>query len=199
MYTLSTKKNEVKEDLIKVALELLKDHSYDKITIKGICDKVGVTRNAFYYYFSSLGDLFNEASDWISESARKKIHSIFGEASYFQQFWEFYRVYLQTEIDLGANVMNHVCFVRTSKENADYFSYVDDDMAAAMCRLIEGAQKAGQIKNSMPAEDLLWTSYAIVRGENLKWCFRRGETDLINETKNCLNVLFLPEKGYALK
>ena len=110
------------------------------MSVKDICDEAGVTRNAFYYHFESKDLLFDAIGDYVSMVSKKRIATLYGCKSYFQQFWEFYKAYLLTEIEMGSDIMNHICISRTMKGRADYFSYIDDELAAKMIRLTELAQ-----------------------------------------------------------
>ena len=62
-----------------------------------------------------------------------------------------------------------------------------------MARLIEKAQENGQIGNRSDPKDLVWASYAIVRGVNVNWCFVLGNCDLIGDSQKALDLLIEPQ------
>ena len=43
-----------KKAIVETFLELLKEHSLDKITVKDIVEKCGINRNTFYYYYQDI-------------------------------------------------------------------------------------------------------------------------------------------------
>lgn len=95
--------------------------------------------------------------------------------------------------------MNHICISRTMKGRADYFSYIDDELAAKMIRLTGAGAKRKTDNESLPRPaDLLWVSYSLIRGVNIKWCFQWGACDLIEESLTSLNTLFIPSEGFLL-
>lgn len=188
-----------KELMIERSIELFKKEGVDHVSVKDICDNAGVTRNAFYYHFESKDLLFDSIGDYVSQVSKQRIATLYGCKSYFRQFWEFYKAYLLTEVEMGADIMNHICISRTMKGQADYFSYVDSKLAESMIHLISLAQNERQVLNPSPSEDLLWTSYSIIRGVNIKWCFQWGECNLIKESAEHLNTLFLPQDEFRLK
>ncbi len=49
--------NFTEKELIEALRELLKEYPLDKITIKKITDKCGVSRNTFYYHFQDIYEL----------------------------------------------------------------------------------------------------------------------------------------------
>ena len=198
MYTSYTKPN-TKDIMVEKAIELFKERGTEAVSLKDICDRAAVTRNAFYYHFESKDLLFDSVGDWVSRISKERIQMIYEPDSYYQQFWEYYRAYILTEIEMGADIMNRICFSRTMKGRTDYYSYIDDKLALQMTALIRRAQEEKIVRNSGSPEDLLWTSYDIVRGVNIKWCFQWGTSDILSETKRGLDTLFMPSEGHALK
>ena len=129
---------------------------------------------------------FDSVGDWVSRISKERIQMIYEPDSYYQQFWEYYRAYILTEIEMGADIMNRICFSRTMKGRADYYSYIDDKLALQMTALIRRAQEEKIVRNSGSPEDLLWTSYDIVRGVNIKWCFQWGTSDILSRLNAAL-------------
>lgn len=192
------KKQGTREKIVDAAIELFKNNPYEQVTVKDICDAAGVTRNSFYYYFENKEIVFDAIGDWCSRTAKRRLPEVFSSRNAYQQVWEIYRLYLETQIELGPEVMNHICASRTLKGRSDYYSYIDNNLAASITKLIRSAQKDGIIRNDQDPDELLWTSYAIVRGVNIKWCFQWGESDLLGETRKAFDALFIPREGYEL-
>lgn len=192
------KRTGTREKIVDAAIDLFKNNPYDQVTVKDICTLAGVTRNSFYYYFDSKETIFDAIGDWCSRTAKQRLPEVFSSRSTYQQVWEIYRLYLEAQIDLGPEIMNHVCVSRTMKGSSDYYSYIDSALEGSITRLIRASQESGIIRNDQDPTRLLWTSYAVVRGINIKWCFLWGECNLIKETMEALDTLFLPKEGYEL-
>ena len=139
MYTSFTKAS-TRTLMIEKAIALFKENGTEHVSVKDICDEARVSRNAFYYHFESKDLLFDAIGDYVSMVSKKRIATLYGCKSYFRQFWEFYKAYLLTEIEMGSDIMNHICISRTMKGRADYFSYIDDELSAKMIKLAELAQ-----------------------------------------------------------
>lgn len=58
--------SDAKERLLEAALDLIWERSYGDVTIDAICEKAGVKKGSFYYFFDSKSDLAGAAlrSDW---------------------------------------------------------------------------------------------------------------------------------------
>lgn len=192
-------RKETRSEIIRTAIELFKEKGVNPVSISEICKKAHVTRNAFYYYFQTREVLFDAIGDYMSDTAKSQIVFIKEKNSAFKQIWEIYRPFLEFQLEFGADIMNHCCFSRTSKGTADTYMYVDERTAELLRASIEIAKQNGEIKTTAPTEDLVWSSYAVIRGFNIKWCFRYGESDLIGDAKQGLNTLFLPTEGNKLK
>src|SRR5512137_2006744 len=69
--------SDAKERLMKAVRELVWTGSYGSTTIDHICDKAGVKKGSFYYFFDSKSDLALQAlgEDW--EQHRPELDAIF--------------------------------------------------------------------------------------------------------------------------
>src|SRR3974390_72097 len=69
--------SDAKKRLMDAILELLWTGSYGSTTIDHICDKAGVKKGSFYYFFDSKSDLALAALDEEWEHHRSVLDSIF--------------------------------------------------------------------------------------------------------------------------
>jgi probable dihydroxyacetone kinase regulator len=76
-----------KKAIITAFLELLKEQSFDKITVKDIVEKCEINRNTFYYYYKDIYDLIDDVFDM--EKSR-----VLSEDKYDSWHEELKRVYL---------------------------------------------------------------------------------------------------------
>lgn len=62
-----------KELLLAAALDLIWERSYGVVTIDAICEKAGVKKGSFYYFFESKSALAVEAleTDWVQRGRQK--------------------------------------------------------------------------------------------------------------------------------
>jgi TetR/AcrR family transcriptional repressor of nem operon len=69
--------SDAKERLMKAVLELIWSGSYGSTTIDQICEKAGVRKGSFYYFFDSKADLASAALDVSWGCHRVELDSIF--------------------------------------------------------------------------------------------------------------------------
>lgn len=60
-----------KKAIISTFLQLLNQHSLDKITVKNIVEECGINRNTFYYYYKDIYDLIEDISRIEIQSVRE--------------------------------------------------------------------------------------------------------------------------------
>jgi len=66
-----------KQRLMEAVLELIWTGSYGSTTIDDICEKAGVKKGSFYYFFDSKADLAAEAMDTEWQIRRPELDSLF--------------------------------------------------------------------------------------------------------------------------
>src|SRR5213082_2703076 len=69
--------SDAKENLMDAVSELIWTGSYGSTTIDQICDKAGVKKGSFYYFFESKADLAVAAIDAGCEKKRAELDTIF--------------------------------------------------------------------------------------------------------------------------
>jgi len=69
--------SDARERLMKAVRELIWEGSYGGTTIDQICEKAGVKKGSFYYFYNSKADLALEAIDQEWERHRAELDSVF--------------------------------------------------------------------------------------------------------------------------
>src|ERR1700748_1288909 len=69
--------SDARERLMKAVLELIWTGSYGSTTIDQICDKAGVKKGSFYYFFDSKAELAVAAAEGDWQQRRPGPHAIF--------------------------------------------------------------------------------------------------------------------------
>src|SRR5260221_5681911 len=69
--------SDAKQRLMDAVLELIWSGSYGSTTIDQICDKAGVKKGSFYYFFDSKSELAVEAFEACWQGKRTEMDSIF--------------------------------------------------------------------------------------------------------------------------
>lgn len=78
---------DVKNKIVEVFEEELSKRDGDKITVKGIVDNCGISRQTFYYHFQDLQAVLEYAF-------QRKMESILKRSSYLEEVWESIQILL---------------------------------------------------------------------------------------------------------
>lgn len=155
------------ERLQNALLELLETKEFKAITVKEICDKAGISRNAFYQHYGYKEDLFDQMVAQATERVRDSLNPIIPDASHLRQdsvasyakhiidgiseVKELIYVMLKgddgkflrqlTDLMFGQNLTNALSFfsVKDSMELRLYYEFVSAGMAAFIIKwILEG-------------------------------------------------------------
>ena len=159
--------SDAKERLMNAVLELIWTGSYGSTTIDQICDKAGVKKGSFYYFFDSKADLAVTALDAGFKNKRSEMDSIFSPTvpplERIRNYCEFaYRKQLEIKKErgcvlgcplftLGSEVSTQEQKLRAKiqemlERNGKYFeSAIRDAHAAGLIRAPDVAAKARMI------------------------------------------------------
>lgn len=77
------------ERLQNALLELLETKDLKAVTVKEICDKAGISRNAFYQHYGYKEDLYDQMVERAKERIRDSLTPAIPDASKLRLFHEF--------------------------------------------------------------------------------------------------------------
>lgn len=78
-----------KKAITDTFLELLNEKRLDRITVKDIVEKCGVSRKTFYYYFDDIYDLLEKCLEDLKQTSVSKINDISSFEAELQRLAEF--------------------------------------------------------------------------------------------------------------
>lgn len=116
-------KENVKEQIAAALISTLEHKTLEQITVKEIVDKVGVSRQAFYYYFHDIYEIV----EWIFESASAMILAEFSTIDSWQFGYVMIMRWVQNHRSLVLN-----CYRSVRKDhiqnfmNRVLFRYIDN-------------------------------------------------------------------------
>ena len=145
-------------------LEILKQKSLDKITVKDIIEKAEINRNTFYYYYDDIYDLI----DSIFETEKQMVMGKRKENSTFYD--EF--------VNAASIVINHrqaIAHIYYSKSKDLLYNYLEEVTEEVVRRFVKKAAKGYDISEDGIEYVTYFYSSAIV-GSTMHWV-RQGMPD----------------------
>lgn len=162
------RKSDAKQRLLDAALDLIWENSYGVVTIDAICEKAGVKKGSFYYFFESKADLAVAALDheWQTEM-RPKFDAMFSPSN---PPLERIRLMLQSSIDCQTEIQQQYgqilgcpCFSLGS-EICTQNETIRTKVQETLCRLVrylESAIRDAQADGLVTAGDPLVKAKAV--------------------------------------
>jgi TetR/AcrR family transcriptional regulator, transcriptional repressor for nem operon len=152
---------ETREHILKIAYKLFLSKSYKEVTMKEIVEKTKLSKGAFYHYFSSKENLFNEVIDTYYLSTTLLDYNQYSKDSLHDFFHQYidnvgnYLVKLKRELDfsLEFDFFNYYFIMFDAFNHFPGFkekifeSYKKE--GEAWERIVHIAREKGEIKSSM--------------------------------------------------
>jgi TetR/AcrR family transcriptional regulator, transcriptional repressor for nem operon len=156
---------ETKEHILRVSFGLFLQKSYKEVTMKEIVEKTGVSKGAFYHYFSSKEEIFLEIIHFAFDALLYVDFSKFDSRS----LYAFYHDYIAYMGRTYASFQNQLD--EDSSFDLNYYSLIFDAIRlfpefkekmlestgtelAAWVNIIRAAKTGGEIKSSMDDEKI---------------------------------------------
>ena len=111
------------ERLQNALLELLETKELKAITVKEICDKAGISRNAFYQHYGYKEDLYDQMVARATERIRDSLNPIISDASLIKQ--ETVVSYARHIID-GISEVRDLIYVMLKRDNGKFLRQLTD-------------------------------------------------------------------------
>lgn len=149
-----------KQKLLEAALDLIWERSYGTVTIDAICEKAGVKKGSFYYFYESKSALAVEAleADW-NECGKKKWDSLFSASvPPLERIQNFFKNAYEAQLALQkahGQVLGCPCFSvgsETSTQDEPIRQKVQEILQRQI-RYFESAIRDGQADGSIPGGD----------------------------------------------
>lgn len=151
--------NDTKTIILQKSLELFLQKSYKEVTLDGIVKAVGLTKGAFYHYFKSKEEIFEECVKYFYNHEMITDFSAFPRAS-LKAFYKAYLVTLSEEHvernkDSDSNIL---LFIVEAKRRVASYSEIHSNQRkkeqAAWKAIVDQAKRNKEINTSVSARSI---------------------------------------------
>lgn len=162
-----------KRKIYNAAIDLFNKHGFDSTTIEDISRKAGVSVGAFYHYYLSKSDVYNELYKKIDEFYESTVTAELVKEHFYENVLIFFKRYAAYNAARGTDAVKQLY----NTENALFL-----DESRYMFRLLRQVLQNGKDKNQFTnnltveeAEELLMVS---ARGVVYHWMLHNGDFDM---------------------
>lgn len=148
-----------KKQILHTALKLFLRNSYKEVSLRDIVNEVGLTKGAFYHYYTSKEELFEEAVKYFYSNAIITNYNNFPETS-LKEFYEHYLNVLQQPDDFDEieGDMNFFVFISEASKKIPEFMEIHAAQRKkelwAWSAIIETTKRNKEIKTNISNEEL---------------------------------------------
>jgi len=177
--------------IFDTAVSLFTKKGYSKVTIDDICNKMGLSKGAFYNYFKSKDQIIMEgfiASDeYYRTDALKEISSLKGRVD---QLVAYNRLVLKNITSTGKPIMQAVFHSEMGfNKKASYINSEKRSLYTVGESLVAEAQKAGELRTDLSSKQITNIIVRSLRGLVYDWCLPGSKFDLEEAGETVLEVL----------
>lgn len=179
---------DTKERIRECAISLFKKYGFDNVTVVQICEAAGITKRTFYYHYESKEQLLYGITDYLGIKAENLLDSLANQQTNVGILWALMSVYSINSSDYGPNIIRQIYVHMIQGKSNEKFP---DAMYLykTVVKTIDNAQRAGEISNPLPPEDIAFALYHCFRSVTITWAAEDGEFDLVKEFRRVFDAV----------
>lgn len=175
---------DMKSVLMQTAMDLFRSKGFENTSIVEICDKAGVTRTAFYYYYVSKDDLLTSYFKYSISLKDNFLGELIKKPNDWEKLIYIFEAHIKLFVKEGKDFTRQV--LKSSIENRK--GLLDKyELTLTLCvPLIEQCQKAGYITSKLEPRDINYFSTHLCMGIVLDWSISDKEYDVAERAMSAL-------------
>ncbi len=170
------------------ALNLFREHGYDAVRVRDICDACHITKPTFYHYVSSKEDLLITYYNTELDALECRLGEI-PDADSWTQLCTSYNMLMDETERIGPDLLGRILAINL-KENKRSFER-RMRLTENMIAIIRRGQEHRELSNRSDPKRLCEASAYLYQGYELLWCVQNNE-DWRVQFMESLKVLMLP-------
>ncbi len=167
---------ETHRKIYNTAFDLMTRKGFDKITIKDISKKAGVSIGTFYHYYKSKNDILREVYQKADDYFRDVMADM-RPGSAAEQIVEYFRCYAKFSEQNTVGFTTHLYNIENK-----FFLKKGRLMQTALADIVRQGQENGEIAKTKTPDELVDFLFLIARGIVFDWGLRDGQYDLVQKT-----------------
>ncbi len=180
------KYNTRKQELFAQITDLIKEVGYSNLTVRGICNNLGISTGTFYHYFPEKGDLalvlFSAIDNYFINTLTLKFGS--NEADNLITFCNEYANFV---VRNGVETCRCISIAPLSLKDSNYLDENRNLFQILQNILVLGVEKK-QFSKSLNPQETARMLMVLLRGYSSDWAKRNGNYDLAFAIENFIRL-----------
>ncbi len=179
-----------RQAIFDTAIDCFARKGYDRVTVEEICEKVGVTKGAFYNHFKSKDQIILEEFMRMDDHYQKVAQDISGLDSSIDKLRTFHHEAIKLMSDLGVTMMRVVYHSQiASSMKKPYLTDEKRFLYGITNQLVREGQEKGEIRADLDSEELTVMLINCFRGQIYRWCLTNGSFDLVATCEKLFDLM----------
>ena len=181
-----------KEALVETAVRLWMEKGYHNVSVNEICRECAVTKGSYYHHFESKKDLlFYHFKKTAAEKLRNTDISC-GNENHLMVIKNIFHALTSAILQYNSDM---IISMISKNDNYNFFTpevyeaYLPENIYSVITAHISAGQKNSEIRTDHDAEFLLRTSFSLLTGNIMIWCYQGQPFDLLKQDEECLDLL----------
>ena len=168
---------ETQQIIFDTAMHLMSEKGFQGTTVRDICASAGIPIGTFYNCYRSKVDILKRIYDDGDAFIQAPMPEDAEAGGALEMLRVFARRYAMLNEQTGIDVLRVLFY----PSNA-WFS-MERPMQLYARRFVEAGQRSGEIRDSLPAREIVECLFDILRGVSYNWCVCGGAFDLAERTE----------------
>ena len=162
---------ETRRKIFDTSLELFNRHGYENVTIDDICEKIGVSKGAFYTHFKSKDQVILENFISLNAYYEDVFREVSDKNNCLEKLFLFQRRVMKNIANIGCEAVKLVYHLETAPQKKKSFLISKKhSLYRIIVALIKEGQKSGEIRKDKSADAIASMLVQLYRGIILDWC-----------------------------
>ncbi|MEW6078229.1 MAG: TetR/AcrR family transcriptional regulator [Thermodesulfobacteriota bacterium] len=171
---------ETRQKLFETSLALFNERGYENVTIDDICERIGVSKGAFYTHFKSKDQVIVENFMYLDASYDEVLADSKKAKSVFDKMYAFQLYAMRKLEEIGWKAVKLVYHVETGAgKNKSFLTSKSFSLYKIILSLVKEGQKSGDIRKDQSADTITETLVQLYRGVIFDWCLNNGAYSLV--------------------
>ena len=180
------KYNSRKQELFAEITELIKEFGYANLTVRGICNNLGISTGTFYHYFPEKGDLalvlFSAIDNYFNTTVTLKFSS-----NEIENLITFCIEYAYFVVRNGVETCRCISIAPFNSKDSNYLDENRNLFQILQNILIQGVEKK-QFSNTLNPQETTRMLMVLLRGYSSDWAKRNGSYDLVESLEKFIRL-----------
>lgn len=184
----------MKNKVFDTAVQLINKNGYDNVSVKEICREVGISIGGFYHHFKNKDEIIMESFKKIDEFFAEKSADVFQCTDALGRIVLYFRYFGEYVHNQGVDFTSQL--VKSELSTTVKFTLDSNRTIFTILKeIISEGQNKHQIRDDIPAEEVVNSLLRYARGIALHWCIHQGSYDIVTEMENAFQLFVISLKA----